>query len=205
MLDDESLHQGENSEAGPSGSTTEPESGIPVIFNARSGRQIRLPARYTDYLPAAPHGLRHVPPLSPQCDSPAAHTNQPSRSPSPQEPLPLVEYRTSPDDLGLFRIYPSQPTLFPEQADTIHVVADAPTFEQPPPSLCNPPTVHSLSPTGDITPENLYSAFSSPTAGLLMCWQYSGSNSKSAAELNRLWSFIQDSKFDPTLHTSFSH
>ncbi|KIK75878.1 hypothetical protein PAXRUDRAFT_18604 [Paxillus rubicundulus Ve08.2h10] len=38
-----------------------------------------------------------------------------------------------------------------------------------------------------------------------MCWQYSGSNSKSAAELNRLWSFIQDSKFDPTLHTSFSH
>ncbi|KIK80669.1 hypothetical protein PAXRUDRAFT_158056, partial [Paxillus rubicundulus Ve08.2h10] len=38
-----------------------------------------------------------------------------------------------------------------------------------------------------------------------MCWQYSGSNSKLAAELNHLWSFIQDPEFDPTLHTSFSH
>ncbi|KIJ10136.1 hypothetical protein PAXINDRAFT_86534 [Paxillus involutus ATCC 200175] len=144
-------------------------------------------------------------PLQAPRDSPPVYPSQSSRSPSPQEPPPLVEYCTSPDNLGLFRIYPSQPTLFPEQADTIHVVADAPTFEQPPASLCNPPTAHSLSPIGDITPKNLYSAFSSPTAGLLMCWQYSGSNSKSATELNCLWSFIQDPEFDATLHTSFSH
>ncbi|KIJ08024.1 hypothetical protein PAXINDRAFT_89471, partial [Paxillus involutus ATCC 200175] len=89
--------------------------------------------------------------------------------------------------------------------DTIHTIADAPTFEQSRSPTPLHPAVHSLSPTGDITPKNLYSAFSSPTAGLLMCWQYSGSNSKSAAELNHLWSFIQDPEFDTTLHTSFSH
>ncbi|KIK80668.1 hypothetical protein PAXRUDRAFT_158067, partial [Paxillus rubicundulus Ve08.2h10] len=35
----------------PSGSALEPESGISAVVSARSGRQVRLPARYTDYLP----------------------------------------------------------------------------------------------------------------------------------------------------------
>ncbi|KIK80587.1 hypothetical protein PAXRUDRAFT_158258, partial [Paxillus rubicundulus Ve08.2h10] len=60
-------------------------------------------------------------------------------------------------------------------------------------------------PCSVITLENLFSAFSSPTAGLLMHWQYSGSNLKLAAELNCLGSFIQDPQFEPALEYSFNH
>jgi hypothetical protein len=46
-------------------------------------------------------------------------------------------------------------------------------------------------PSPEIGPENLFSPFSSPTAGLLMCWQYSGVNSKSNAEMKHLtWNFL---------------
>ncbi|KAF9226856.1 hypothetical protein BS17DRAFT_794281 [Gyrodon lividus] len=38
-----------------------------------------------------------------------------------------------------------------------------------------------------------------------MCWQYSGSNLKLAAELNHLGSFIQDPQFEPALEDSFNH
>jgi hypothetical protein len=41
-------------------------------------------------------------------------------------------------------------------------------------------------PSQDIQPDDIFSAFSSPTAGLLLCWQYSGINSKSSAEMKRL-------------------
>ncbi|KAI9454516.1 hypothetical protein HD554DRAFT_2031283 [Boletus coccyginus] len=54
-------------------------------------------------------------------------------------------------------------------------------------------------------PENLYLAFSSPAAGLLICWQYSGSNAKSTVKLNWLWSYITDPQFDPNAEKTFSH
>ncbi|KIJ58170.1 hypothetical protein HYDPIDRAFT_103187 [Hydnomerulius pinastri MD-312] len=38
-----------------------------------------------------------------------------------------------------------------------------------------------------------------------MCWQYSGTTTKSAAELNRLWKFIEDPLFDSSVFPSFSH
>ncbi|KIJ57719.1 hypothetical protein HYDPIDRAFT_103943 [Hydnomerulius pinastri MD-312] len=38
-----------------------------------------------------------------------------------------------------------------------------------------------------------------------MCWQYSGSTSKSISELNRLWSYIKDPLFNPADELSFSH
>ncbi|KIJ05403.1 hypothetical protein PAXINDRAFT_93527, partial [Paxillus involutus ATCC 200175] len=38
-----------------------------------------------------------------------------------------------------------------------------------------------------------------------MCWQYSGSTSKSISELNRLWSYVNDPLFNPADEISFSH
>lgn len=43
--------------------------------------------------------------------------------------------------------------------------------------------------------DNLYKAFSSPTAGLLICWQYSGSTTKSAAEMHHLTMFLDDDHY----------
>ncbi|KAF8551517.1 hypothetical protein OG21DRAFT_1417839, partial [Imleria badia] len=94
-------------------------------------------------------------------------------------------------------VYPIRPTMFPRGDGTIHSAVDAPTLDsagansQPPvqDSHSHAQPTGSLSPS-EITHDNLFSAFSSPMAGLLMCWQYSGSNTKSAGELNRLRSFI---------------
>lgn len=57
----------------------------------------------------------------------------------------------------------------------------------------------------NITPQNLYSAFSSLTAGLLICWQYSGSTSKSIAELNQLSTFLADPVLDLNELYKFNH
>ena len=185
----------------------------PPIVSVRSGRHIRLPAHYMDYLPAASHGLRHVSPPPP--DSPTSHSPQ-SSSPL-DEPPPLVEYQTKPDHMGLFRVYPTRPSFIPKTERNILAYVDAPTLDNTTDALdsdsqqsegcsISPPASKSRLPIVDITPDNIFSAFGSPTAGLLMCWQYSGSNLKSAAELNRLWTdFIQDPRFDPTHVNLFNH
>ena len=183
-----------------------PPPGHPPVIAARSGRPICLPARYIDYLPTG-NGLRHVPSPPPSPLSPQLSTH----SSELEHPPPLIEYRTQPTDMGLFRVYPTQPTHICKGEDDIHSFVDAPTLDtsggtqdtlRRDDSLMV--TIHGLA-DHQITRENLYSAFSSPTAGILMCWQYSGTNTKSAAELNRLWSFIKDPQFQPSLHHSFNH
>ncbi|KAF8123642.1 hypothetical protein EV363DRAFT_1176204 [Boletus edulis] len=100
--------------------------------------------------------------------------------------------------------------MFPKGDRTIHSAVDASTLDsaedQPPgqDSHSRTQTTGGLS-QSEITRDNLFSAFSSPTAGLLMCWQYSGSNMKSAGELNRLGFFILDPQFRPNAHAAFSH
>lgn len=84
-----------------------------------------------------------------------------------------------PNNMGLFRVYPTQPSFIPKLDGSIHAVVDAPTLE----ASQRSEAPEQIAPESQITPETLYSAFSSPTAGLLMCWQYSGTNEKPGAEL----------------------
>ncbi|KAG1840740.1 hypothetical protein F4604DRAFT_1598686 [Suillus subluteus] len=51
-------------------------------------------------------------------------------------------------------------------------------------------------PSQEICPEDIFSPFSSPTAGLLMCWQYSGANSKSSTKMKHLTRvFLDDDEY----------
>ncbi|KAG2345623.1 hypothetical protein BDR05DRAFT_946671 [Suillus weaverae] len=51
-------------------------------------------------------------------------------------------------------------------------------------------------PSQDIQPNDIFSMFSSPTAGLLFCWQYSGINSKSSTEMKHLArTFLNDDNY----------
>jgi hypothetical protein len=51
-------------------------------------------------------------------------------------------------------------------------------------------------PSQDIQSDDIFSAFSSPTAGLLFCWQYSGIDSKSSAEMKHLArTFLDDDDY----------
>jgi hypothetical protein len=131
----------------------------PPVVSARSGRRIHLPAHYTDSLPTG-DGLRHVPSLPTSPSSPP--------EPSHSERTRLVEYRTQPNSMSLFRIYPTQPTHIPTGNGDIHSVVDAPTLDgsesqqshqdhQP-----GSAAVHGLM-ESEITPNNLFAAFSSPT------------------------------------------
>jgi len=169
-----------------------PPASDPVV-SGRSGWRIRLPACYVDYLPDELTGLRHVPPV------PIPPTPLPGPSQSRQPPS--EQFQTEPDSMGLFRIYPNHPTSKLGSDIGLCNPIDAPTLVQP--SLRSSHLMNIIPPS-DITRENLFSAFSSPTAGLLTCWHYSGSTAKTKEEINRLWGYIQDPAFNPSEELTFS-
>lgn len=150
-------------------------------------------------------GLRHV-------QSPLRNPEPPKHPSSPPSLPASIEYQTEPDDMGLFWVYPTRPTMIPKDDQTIDNAVDAPTLDFAGAERQLPrQDSHSLTQTAgglsasEITCDNLFSVFSSPMAGLLMCWQYFGSNMKSVGELNRLGSFIRDPQFCPSAHAAFSH
>jgi hypothetical protein len=129
-----------------------------------------------------------------------------ARSPSTVEDEPmLTPYQTEPDAMGLFRVYSACPTLIPSRDAGLDAIADAPTFDMQDNFDQERSKIVPGLPSPDIQPEDIFSAFSSPTAGLLMCWQYSGTNAKSAAELNCLATFIDDPLFNKEDAHGFSH
>ena len=171
--------------------------------SARSGRSVRFPRRFDDFVPGTATALAHMPPSSRQqrgrlereealAQLPPLPERSPSRPPVDLA-IPIVHrpYETAPDIFHVFRKYLDQPSFFPEHHQTIDSVCDAPTLLDPlnplaPPILFDQP----LPMTHDsyIKHKNLpiWAPFSTPTAALLMGWLYSGSNSKTPNELNRI-------------------
>ncbi|KAG1858669.1 hypothetical protein C8R48DRAFT_606204 [Suillus tomentosus] len=84
--------------------------------------------------------------------------------------------------MGLYRVYPTRPTLAPEANLTLQGVTDAPTLDGGRVNL----GVHPGLPSPEITSDQLFEAFTNPSAGILMAWQYTGTNEKSGAEWDRL-------------------
>ncbi|KAG1891707.1 uncharacterized protein F5891DRAFT_907006, partial [Suillus fuscotomentosus] len=107
--------------------------------------------------------------------------DSPASEDIPHQP-PLILYQTSPDAMGLFHIYPACPTLIPKGDAGLDAAIDTPTLDH---NLdLESSQVITGVPSQEIGPKNLFSPFSSLTAGLLMCWQYSGVNFKLNAEMN---------------------
>ncbi|KAI9573412.1 hypothetical protein HD554DRAFT_1982605, partial [Boletus coccyginus] len=89
-------------------------------------------------------------------------------------------FQTELNSMGLFKIYPNRPTFEPG-SDMNHV--DPPTLVQ----QAVPSSGHkNIILPSDITCQNLFSAFSTPTAGLLTCWYFSGLTAKTKEEIDRL-------------------
>jgi len=134
------------------------------------------------------------------------HTTVPSPPPSSSDPpnLPYAPtpFQTKPDSFGLYRIYPTRPTQAPDENLTLEDVTDAPTLEQK--HISSHGTHTGFSPP-EISDEELFQPFTNPTCGLLMAWQYSGSNAKSATELDRLAQYIRDPLFNPKDLEGFNH
>ncbi|KAG1855214.1 hypothetical protein DFJ58DRAFT_841220 [Suillus subalutaceus] len=180
--------------AGPSGYVPEPEPPVPTpdapaVVSARSGQRIRMPA----LLGNSPRS--HAPDQSSGARMTLKSPYRPASEDIPHQP-PLVPYQTAPDEMGLFRIYAARPTLIPKGDAGLDAAIDAPTLD------CNLDLESSQVVTGlpspEIGPKDIFffSPFSSPTAGLLMCWQYSGVNSKSNVEMKHLTrNFLDDNEY----------
>jgi len=158
-----------------------------------------MPARYVDYLPGLPR-FAHA---SHQKDGRTSTQPVPTQvqqhhvTPDPPPVIELVPFETEPDAMGLYRVYPSRPTLYPCTGIALDTLCDAPTLDaERDPDEASSGLNPALPPPLAITPENLYEAFSSPTAGLIFCWQFSGTNSKSSAEVKRLFhTFLDDDEY----------
>jgi hypothetical protein len=57
----------------------------------------------------------------------------------------------------------------------------------------------------EISDNDLFGAFTNPSSALLMAWHYSGSNAKSATELNHLAEFLHDPGFKQADLVGFNH
>ncbi|KAG2062495.1 hypothetical protein BDR04DRAFT_1165116 [Suillus decipiens] len=97
----------------------------------------------------------------------------------------------TPDTMGLYHIYSTHPTLAPKANLTLQGVTNAPTLN----GECMNLGVHSGLLSPEITSDQLFEAFTNPSAGILMAWQYTGINEKSSAEWDRLVHFLKDPLF----------
>jgi hypothetical protein len=154
-----------------------------------------MPNRYIDYVPGSATNLEHIPQASEPIEEP--EVPQINEDDGHQHPL-FIPFETIPDSMGLYCIYPTCPTLVLKGNGALDSICDAPTLdatgntaEHASQSLTSVPA-----PPPEITCHNLYDAFSSPTAGLITCWHYSGSTSKSAADMHCLMTFLDDDSYN---------
>ncbi|KIK33637.1 hypothetical protein CY34DRAFT_18247 [Suillus luteus UH-Slu-Lm8-n1] len=190
-----------------------PSPSPPPIVSQRSGHRICMPARFTDFLPGSATHLAHMLPTARQqrghdviADQ---HTDQHApRTPSPQQSLEdeetiFVPFETEPNEAGLYRIYPTRPSILPID-NTLATVTNAPTLAGGDKIPDSSRITEGLS-SKEIGQEDLLAAFSNPTSDLLMAYQYSGTGHQSVAELQRLTGFIGDPLFNNIDAASFSH
>lgn len=172
-----------------------------------------MPARFADFLPGSATHLAHMPPTARQqrghdvIADQLADQNPMPRAPSPEisedeDAPPLsIPFQVETDDAGLYRIYITRPSNIPHH-DTLGAVTDAPTLARDDQIPRSSRITEGLSSKGT---EELFEAFSNPTSGLLMAYQYSGTGQQSVAELQRLTTFVGDPLFRHADALSFSH
>jgi hypothetical protein len=105
-------------------------------------------------------------------------------------------FKTKPNSYGVYRLYVGgRPSLYPMTRSTAEMY-DSPAFEalQTTPKR---PWWAAFGKSLQAVAENLCAPFKNATTYLLMHWAHTGSNSKSATELDHLTSSLQDPRFDP--------
>ncbi|KAI0264766.1 hypothetical protein BC834DRAFT_970690 [Gloeopeniophorella convolvens] len=161
----------------PSLNLPEAEPVVPEypVHTTRSGRTLRVPKRYQDFMPTMPLPLAHLP----------AAVSSPAASPSPPPPTEVAEssdgsappsttYTTEPNQFGLFCKYPRAPFNDPDQRLELGDLCD------PGPLRAQVPAKNNLPQAKD---KPYYYPFSSPTAAVRMVSHYDTTVLKSARDL----------------------
>jgi hypothetical protein len=155
-----------------------------------SGRQRRFPRQYQDFLPSSTTNIPHMPPKP--AIQPPSHPEPQSpntRSPSPiPEPPQADVIKTDRDEFGLYRVYTTYPRTNPDEMQDLESRCDAPGLATASRSGekrwwtgfgCSMPDL-------SIQKDGFFAPFLNATVFRLMNWFYSGSSSKSIAELQSL-------------------
>ena len=154
-------------------------------------------AHFIDFLPGSFTHLAHMPlssrqqqgcpqqvPEVPVPSSPSTSDHLSSGSGDKMQPKPFV---TEPNNFGLYHTYIHQPMFIPPES--LVTACDAPTLDTgdtTPKGFVPPQSVMGPGEGEDAALGNIFAPFMNPTCGLLMAWQYTGTNQKSAAELDWL-------------------
>lgn len=174
------------------GSTTRAPSPMPAVAppqtstSTRSGRSVRFPRRFNDYLPVMRTALAHIPSKERQ-DQPQAQSNphsessgvfipdtdvisdnSPSQATSPAAQADDESLTTHADRFGVYRVYPRKPLAENPQSSSNHQ----------PGTLATPPGPDS--PDTQSTP--YYHPFSNPLAAAMMLAHHSGGSSTLSAQ-----------------------
>ena len=103
---------------------------LPQVLSKCSGRTIRMPRRFVDHLPGSSALMAHMPKKQPRTQrvpSPPHDTYPLSDHSESQDGLLSIShpaarlFETEPDSMGLYRVYPTRPTLFPP--DDSHLIS----------------------------------------------------------------------------------
>ncbi len=151
-----------------------------------SGRQRRFPRHYQDFLPTLTTHLPHMPPIL-SIPKPTITASSQSHSPVTPELTTTSVFKTDADEFGLYRVYTTYPSSTPDEIQDLESLCDAPglaTTSQTRKNSrwwagfgCN---------VADLTRANIFAPFLNVTVFRLMNWFYSGSSTKSVAELQSL-------------------
>ncbi|GJE92524.1 hypothetical protein PsYK624_086780 [Phanerochaete sordida] len=168
-----------------------------------SGRKRRAPPALKDYVPSSTAGRlsEHVsqfvpppppgPPPQPLVEDTLEELPNPA-DPAASPPEPRVTFETEPNGFGVFRRYYKQPERDPELQLSSDGLCNSPTITSPPsnPAVGNNGPAHGFgrAAVAAVTDaaHRWFAPFLNASVFRLLHWCYSGSNIKSAAELNRL-------------------
>ena len=142
----------------------------------RVGRRARLPKRYTDFLPTSATPLPQIPKPPRRIPAPCIPSPECSPAAEPEVPPPIV-IQTEPNEFGLYRIYPFQPSADPEEIVSLEDVCDAST-------LATPENVAAGGSNSAISSQ--VSSLFNATVARLLTWFYGSSITKSINDLDRL-------------------
>lgn len=173
----------------------------PPTRSARSGRIIRIPRRFEDYLPRGDMSLDHVPPLVPptmpipiEGDGRSTCTTS-IATPPDARPEP---FQTRPNKLGIFRRYTHHPTWQPTGQEHLAFVCDSPLLNTPPPA--QPEIIHEIS----FSAPKTFEPFTNHSTALFMKAYFSGLDTKSEEHANLLARVMEDKSFRTSELQNFS-
>lgn len=110
---------------------------------------------------------------------------------TPQRPAP-IPVTTTPNELGVYCVYPNKPSHIPELGASIDSICNTPTLQHPSvSSVTMTSTGDGLSSDLPSDSHNPFAPFENLGTALTMYWHYSGPRVKSGPETTRFTELIQ--------------